>query len=365
MFEPQDHPDDFAYPGAPPTPPYDIAGWTLAYQMGVTFDRILEGFDGPFEKVTAEVNPAPGRITGVPNAAGFLLSHAINDSFVAVNRMLASGEEVYWLKEFGATHYIVAKQGTREKLQTIANEIGLNFEGVAARPAGESMLLKPMKVGLWDQHGGSVPSGWTRFVLEKFEFPFTAGVDIAELAANNEVLIFVDDSRAAMTTAIPVLKAFLENGGTVLAIGGSTFIGPALGLPITDTLAGVRPENFYVPGSVLQARVDNTNPLAYGVSDHVDFFFARSPAFRLAPDAEAEGVRAVAWYDSGTPLRSGWAWGQQQLEGTAAVVEAAVGQGKLFLFGPEILFRSQPHGTFKFLFNGIYYGKALTLTQTP
>ena len=52
MFEPQDHPDDIPYAGAPPTAPYDGAGWTLAYQMGVQFDRILEGFDGPFEKLT-------------------------------------------------------------------------------------------------------------------------------------------------------------------------------------------------------------------------------------------------------------------------------------------------------------------------
>ena len=49
MFEPQAHPDVFPYPGAPPTPPYDIAGWTLAYQMGIQFDRILDGFTGPFD----------------------------------------------------------------------------------------------------------------------------------------------------------------------------------------------------------------------------------------------------------------------------------------------------------------------------
>jgi glutamine amidotransferase-like uncharacterized protein len=61
----------------------------------------------------------------------------------------------------------------------------------------------------------------------------------------------------------------------------------------------------------------------------------------------------VAWFDSKTPLRRGWAWGQEHLEGGAAVVEARVGPGKLVLFGPEILFRAQPHGTFKFLFNGI------------
>ena len=59
MFEPQDHPNDFPYPGGPPIPPYDSAGWTLAYQMGVKFDRILDGFDGPFERLTTFIEP-PG-----------------------------------------------------------------------------------------------------------------------------------------------------------------------------------------------------------------------------------------------------------------------------------------------------------------
>ena len=75
--------------------------------------------------------------------------------------------------------------------------------------------------------------------------------------------------------------------------------------------------------------------------------------FRLEPDAALKGVKAVAWFDSPTPLRSGWAWGQNYLEGGAAVVEASVGKGKVFLFGPEVTFRGQPHGTFKFVFNGI------------
>ena len=87
-------------------------------------------------------------------------------------------------------------------------------------------------------------------------------------------------------------------------------------------------------------------------------FFDHSPAFKLHPDAAAKGVKAVAWFDSATPLRSGWAWGQHYLSGTVAVAEAKVGKGKLFLYGPEIAFRAQPHGTFKLLFNGLYYGPA-------
>ena len=67
MFEPQDHPDNIPSPGAPPTPPYDHAGWTLAFQMGVEFDRVLEGFTGPFEHVTDwNVKPPAGTVTRPP-----------------------------------------------------------------------------------------------------------------------------------------------------------------------------------------------------------------------------------------------------------------------------------------------------------
>src|SRR6185503_2781206 len=84
MFEPQDHPDDIPYPGGPPTRPYDNAGWTLAYQMGVKFDRILEGFDGPFEKMNG-LQAAPAGKVASATAAGYLMSHAANDSFTAIN----------------------------------------------------------------------------------------------------------------------------------------------------------------------------------------------------------------------------------------------------------------------------------------
>ena len=96
--------------------------------------------------------------------------------------------------------------------------------------------------------------------------------------------------------------------------------------------------------------------------------FDSSEAFRLEPDAALRNVRPVAWFDSSTPLRSGWAWGQGYLEGSASVVSADLGKGEVFLFGPEITFRGQPHGTFKFLFNGIYYnggGQAPAAPERP
>ncbi|HEV8345840.1 MAG TPA: M14 metallopeptidase family protein, partial [Vicinamibacterales bacterium] len=98
MFEPQDHPDDIPYPGGPPRPPYDVTGYNLSYSMGIKFDRILDGFDGPFEKVPDLITPPAGKVAQAPSGGGYLLSHEVNDGFVAVNRLLKANEEVHWIK---------------------------------------------------------------------------------------------------------------------------------------------------------------------------------------------------------------------------------------------------------------------------
>jgi hypothetical protein len=417
MFEPQDHPNDFAYPGGPPNPPYDSAGWTLAFQMGVKFDRVLEGFDGPFEKVNGLIKPAPGKVTTAPATIGYLTSHQVNDSFIATNRLLKDNEEVYWIKQpFSAggksypagTIFIPAKPSTQAKLQKIAAELGLNFEAVATKPSGETLKLRAPRIGLWDRYGGSMPSGWTRWLLEQFEFPFTVvypqTLDAGDLAAKFDVLIFVGgaiparDARGGrgggedevpfgrmispeevpeefrgwmgnvtVGKTVPQLRKFLEGGGAILTVGSSTNMGYHADLPIANALVERSPEGaerplsrdkMYIPGSLLQVSVDNTNPLAYGMPEKIDVFFDNSPVFRLKPEASLKGVKPVAWFSSDKPLHSGWAWGQKYLQDGVAVIEAQVGKGKLFLFGPEITFRAQPHGTFKFLFNGIYFGGA-------
>jgi hypothetical protein len=99
-------------------------------------------------------------------------------------------------------------------------------------------------------------------------------------------------------------------------------------------------------------------PAAYGFGDHADVFFDNGPVFRLQTGAEASGVRRIAWFDGPSVLRSGWARGQQYLHGTVAALEAPLGHGRVLLFGPDVTFRAQSHGTFKFLFNTIYYAAA-------
>jgi hypothetical protein len=170
---------------------------------------------------------------------------------------------------------------------------------------------------------------------------------------------------------IPQLRRFLDEGGTIITLGSSTSLGYHLDLPISDALvemtadrkeSPLQIEKYFVPGSVLQVNVDTSNPLAYGLPEKLNVYFNRSPVFELEAESVFQKLKPVAWFDTDKPLLSGWAWGQHYLKGGIAVVEANVGEGKLFLFGPEITFRAQPHGTFKFLFNGIFYGTATSAT---
>ncbi len=112
----------------------------------------------------------------------------------------------------------------------------------------------------------------------------------------------------------------------------------------------------------MRAKIDNTNPLAYGMPDTVDMFFDNSPVFRLPADARAKGENRVAWFSGKETLDSGWAQGQEMLDGATAVVEATSGEGKVFVMGPEVTFRGEPHATFKLLFNGLFYGAAKPAT---
>jgi len=257
MFEPQDHPNDFMYEGGPPRPPYDNAGYTLAFQMGIEFDRILEGFDGPFEELEDLAKPFPGKVYNSNSATGFLLDHAFNDSAVVTNRLLADGHKVFWLKKtlevsnksfFLGTIYIEAKSSTLKKLEGMAKELGVSFYGTSTVPAVSALQLNPVRIGLWDRYGGSMQSGWTRWILEQFEFPFEVvyppKLDEGNLKSQFDVLIFVSG-------AIPGVRS--SQGGQM---GGRGFGG-------SPNLETIPQEYHHLVGSITP---DKTIPPNTGLS---------------------------------------------------------------------------------------------------
>jgi hypothetical protein len=354
--------------------------------MGVKFDRILDGFDGPFERLPyGQLQRPPSRKIEADNGnvAGFVVSHRVNDTAILSNRLLKAGIDTYWLKSapaearnFGlGALYIPNGAAVRRSVERSARELGLDVRAVALPPqAAELIKLQPVRIALWDRYGGSMPSGWTRWLLEQFEFPFevifTPRIDAGNLREKFDAIIFVSGAipaagvrppalnrprnlppeyegwigRITPDKSIPPLKDFLHAGGTIVAIGSSTNLAYQLALPMQSALTertaegklrNLPEEKFFVPGSVLEAKVDNANPLAWGLAERVDVYFERSPSFVLTADAPRDGLKPIAWFDSDKPLRSGWAWGQKYLKDSVTVASAAVGAGKLHLMGSE------------------------------
>jgi len=275
-----------------------------------------------------------------PAAAGYALSHSVNDAFTAVNRLLARGEEVYTLRTplsingrvySAGTFYIVARPGTLAILSRLAAEKGLTFDPFQTEISSAALKrVRPARIALWDQYGGAITSGWARFVLEQFEFPYQVvypqTLDAGNLIGKFDVLILPDgatfaranartgprinpddipaeyrDRVGAITAAktFPQLKKFMEDGGQVITIGSSTQLAYALDLPMSNALVERTPtggeralpgDKFYVPGSVLRVAVDSTADVAAGSKGHVDVFYDNSPVFTLTPDAHRSKV---------------------------------------------------------------------------
>jgi len=244
-----------------------------------------------------------------------------------------------------------------------------------------------------------------KYEFEQFEFPYTMvypqELDGGKLHDKYDVLILPDGAVSATLFAggmnrsafanrqpaadkvpadvrpllgvfskektVPALQQFVKDGGEIITIGSSNRLSELLALPIRSALTEIGPdgkerelpgEKFYIPGSLIKANVDNNNPVAYGMPTNVDMFFDRSPAFQLSPDAGIHGAAVVAWYGRGDLLASGWAWGQKYLQDSLAAVRIPEGKGSVLLLGPEVMFRGQPHATFKLVFNGVMLSAA-------
>jgi hypothetical protein len=412
MFEPQDHPDEFLHEGGPPIAPYDSAGWTPAFLMGVRFDRVLEAFDGPFVRIAwGEIQPTPpGRLSG-DGRGGHLVSARPLNTTILVNRLLAADIPVQRLPqgvagrtEFGpGTVFIPPHSQATPILQDAASSLGLFIEGTPAPPDGPRVTVGSRRIALWDVYGGSMPSGWARWLLERYEFPFDVvypgQIDSGLLGERFDVLILPSGavplprslsgqppsrSGYALRTpepaeipaefrerlgafsehkTVPALRAFAESGGTIVAVGTSAQLAHHLGLPVRNALTELTTEGreqqlprekFYVPGSVLSAATNPAHPLAWGLPETIDIYFDNNPVFRLTPEAIVAGVRPAVWFDSPSPLRSGWAWGQGHLNQGILAAELPLGRGRVHLIAPEATFRAQPYGTFKLLFNTLH-----------
>jgi hypothetical protein len=336
LLEPQHHPNRTNGPGGTPKRPYDMAGWTLSYQMGVRADMIKDTF-------TVELEPAKNVLSTATAETDRRTNASVKTAMAALKR--------------GAK---VAMSPTR---------IFVDETGAQSRP------LHLPRVGIYKPFVASMDEGWTRYVLEQFDVPYTSienkDVRAGNLRSRFDTIILADQEAESIVNGhaagtmppeyaggigfegVTALRAFVESGGTLVTIdGASTLPIRYFNIPVTDALDGVRNTEFYCPGSLLRMKIDTTQPLMAGMPAEQAAFFVNGRAFDVG--ARAQGVRVLARYsDASDLLMSGWINGGTRIAGKPSALEVTIGRGRVVLTGFGVQFRGQPHGTFKFLFNPI------------
>lgn len=398
LLNPQVYPDQRLYPGGPPERPYDITGWTLSYQMGVKVDKVNGPLNAALEPVATAPPPA-GSVAGQAKFA-YAIDPRANDAFIAVNRLLKASDTVY--RALGAvrvgsgewpagTFLVSAAAGTHARVEQAAKALGLSVGALDEAPPVDVLRVRAPRIAVYHGWGGNMDEGWTRWLLEQFEFPYVniwdKDVRAGNLRAKFDVVLLPDATYDSMLSGLAPgtmpaeytggmtprgvanLYAFAAEGGTLVAMDSASELPlTTFGLPVRSVVENLRDSEFYIPGTLLRLKVDNTNPVAFGMPEETAAFFIHSPVFgvgrartRFEEDTAAspekpQGVRVVAEYPTKDLLMSGWLLGERHIAGRAAVVEVTVEKGRTVLLGFRTQHRGQPHGTFKLLFNSILLG---------
>ena len=367
LLEPQ------AYTPVADRPPYDVAGWTLPFTMGVRAEVVNAPFNANLVKVDSVV-PAPGRIEG--SGEIFILKNRTNAESRAIAQLLAAGQSV----AIAGDSLIVRGPRARAILSEQAARHGFPVRAVRTAPVDMQKVnwQRLPRIGLYQPWTADIDEGWTRWLFEQYGISYAtlhdADIRKGGLRRRFDVIVLPDIDETSLirgvdSTRIPlqyaggigetganVISAFVRGGGTLVCLDGSSnFAITRLNLPVVNVLAGEAsgPQvlQFYAPGSifgvVLGGVEEPRSPVTLGVPDSLKIYFANSAAFTVSAPA-----RALATYPA-QPLRSGYARFQERLEGKAALVEAPVGSGRVILFGFRPQFRGQTHGTFKLLFNAV------------
>jgi hypothetical protein len=388
LMEKQVYPDIREYPGGPPQRPYDVVAHTLPLQMGVKVIPITEAFQANLTKADT-IKAGPGTVETGP-AQAYVLSHETNASFKALNRLMKEKIDVYWaakpisVKEKvypAGTMIIPTIAGIEPKLQAVARDASVNFLATNDRLNTPAYKVVAPRIGLYKSYVASIDEGWTRFIFETYEFPFVnigdKDVRGGNLKSKYDVIVIPGELSETQIiqghrpgtmpseyaggigeNGVENLREFVNEGGTLVTLDKATeFAVNQFGLPLKNVLDNVRPQDFYIPGSLLKVVLDTDNPIAYGMPREMPVFFQHNAAFETSGN-----VKRVAEYPVTNPLLSGWILGEQRLFGKTAVADVPVGRGKIVLLSIRPQFRAQVRGTYKLLFNALYYGPAVMTT---
>ncbi len=223
--------------------------------------------------------------------------------------------------------------------------------------------------------------GWTRLILENYEFPYTtihnAEIRTGRLHERFDVIILPHQRSQSIinghqkgtmppkyvggisSSGVRNLKNFVESGGTLVTLGSACNLPlEQFKLGVKDVLKSLKREEFFASGLLVKVCLDQNHPVAYGLPKETTGFFSNSPTFQIWPTSNEKQPEVIGKYPEEDIVLSGWMFGEKHLRNKAAVIEVPLGQGRIILLGLRVQYRGQTVATFKLLFNSLFYGAA-------
>jgi hypothetical protein len=392
MLSEQRYPEVKLVAGKDIVRPYDVAAWTLPLMMGVTVERAsLPGNLRPFR---AESSAKASE----PKGAAFALAPGSPENFKAINAAMRAGGSAEIArapftaggKTFPAGTVVLDIAAARAA-GAAAAQAGIVWTTLSAAPPKLEKLHAP-RVGLYKPWAASMDEGWTRFVFEQYGFD-TKPLDNKTIRAGKlndkfDAIVLPSVDRETIATGKPrreegdmryfpelppdysggldkegakALKDFVEAGGTLVAFSAaSEYVVDEFNVPVRNTLARSRPDDFSCPGSLLRVRVTQDHPVTYGLPDELAVFLDSPIALATTlPGMEMERWVLASYPESGRDiLLSGWIHGEDRLARRSAAVAVTYGKGKIVLLGFRPQNRAQTNATYPFIFNALYWSTA-------
>ena len=362
--------------------PYDITGWTLPLQMGVSVDAVSDPMEPAQRTLMTKIDQVKlpeGQISG--EGSIFAVSHKPNASFQLVNAVLAQGGSVAM-----ASDPVKTSEGTekgafivtglsRSAVAGLSSKWAIGAVTLPSTPA-HVVPIKKAKIGLYRPWNPSIDEGWTRWILENYNYDaksiYNADMRSGGLRSRYDVIILPDMSSNQLmngfrTGAVPGqyaggieqdglnnLRDFVRSGGTLIAFNqAASSLIPLLSLPVRNVLDGLSNDKFYCAGSLLRVEMEHPDmPVNYGVPASPVVMFEHGPAFETLPGFK--GAVLAKYAKETDPLESGMIIHSELLHDKDAALELAYGRGRILLYGFKPQHRGQAHGTYRYLFNALY-----------
>jgi Zinc carboxypeptidase len=388
LLEPRNRRLQREWPEGPFVRSYDGAAYTMPLQMGVEAIRIDSHEVGTVEPATSAAIVAPP----VPDAREwYALNMDVTRSFQAATRLLDAGIPVSKAETDQGPRFLVPASATsaRAALSEISSELGLT---VSADPAGvrDATPQIASRVGLYQGWAGAMDEGWTRLVLEEFEYPYQTlsndDVRAPELGDRFDVIILpseisltrlIDGSTSDETPpefrggigeeGVDNLQAFVRAGGTLVTLErADELVMERFDVPVRNAVAGVGPDELFLPTSLLRMELDGEHPLTMGSPPEVAGKWGGGRAYEPTGfGGEAGRIRVVGRWaeDPDRVLMSGMLYGADLLAGKGAILDVEYGSGRILMYGLRVQHRGQTHGTFKLLFNALLKNAPRPATQ--